>query len=187
MEDPSKPSPSRIIGSSRVAAGIEKCCQVPGRSQNFTSTTWIFFSLISSSTCCTSLVVDGCGSAAGRTVVAMDLSDLGSGITGSLKDDAPAWARRTRGHQPAQRLLGPRTRRFDRRHAPVSLTTRIGIEADRAVHGVRVWRKFYVAEYRASHRGCQAICAYFAEKRQHSYKSNASWAAKSCWSCRMCK
>src|SRR6185312_10202325 len=144
MEDPSKPSPSRIIGSSRVAAGIEKCCQVPGRSQNFTSTTWIFFSLISSSTCCTSLAVDGCGSAVGRTVVAMDLSDLGSEILGSLKDDAPAWARRTRGHQPAQRLLGPRTRRFDRRHAPVSLTTRIGSEADRAVHGVRVWRKFYL-------------------------------------------
>ena len=44
----------------------QKCCQVPGRSQNFTSTTWIFFSLISSITCCTSLVVEwmrvSCGS-----------------------------------------------------------------------------------------------------------------------------
>src|SRR4051794_20435803 len=77
IEDPSKPSPSRIIASSRVAAGMEKCCQVPGRSQNFTSTTWIFFSLINSSTCCTSLEVEGCGSAAGRTVVAMVLSGWG--------------------------------------------------------------------------------------------------------------
>ena len=42
IDEPSKPSPSRIISSSSVAAGIEKCCQVPGRSQNFTSTTWMF-------------------------------------------------------------------------------------------------------------------------------------------------
>src|SRR4051794_12014949 len=106
MEDPSKPSPSRIIVSSKVAAGMEKCCQVPGRSQNFTSTTWIFFSLISSSTCWTSLVVDGCGLAAGRTVVAMVLSGSGQELSGIPKDDAPAWARRTRGHQPATDYSG---------------------------------------------------------------------------------
>ena len=49
-EDPSNPTPSRIIASSKVAAGMEKCCQVPGRSQNFTSTTWMFFCLIRSNT-----------------------------------------------------------------------------------------------------------------------------------------
>ena len=31
IDEPSKPSPSRIISSSSVAAGIEKCCQVPGQ------------------------------------------------------------------------------------------------------------------------------------------------------------
>ena len=56
MDEPSKPRPSRIISSSSVAAGIEKCCQVPGRSQNFTSTTWMFFCLIRSSSLLTSLV-----------------------------------------------------------------------------------------------------------------------------------
>src|SRR3954452_24367863 len=91
IDDPSKPSPSRIMASSSVAAGIEKCCQVPGRSQNFTSTTWMFFSLISCITCCTSVVVDGCGLAAGRTVVAMDFSVSGvRSCWGFLKDDAPA-------------------------------------------------------------------------------------------------
>src|SRR3954447_2188776 len=106
MEDPSKPSPSRIIASSNVPAGMEKCCQVPGKSQNFTSTTWIFFSWISSSTCWTSLVVQGCGLAAGRTVVAMVLSGWGQEFRASIKDDAPAWARRTRGHQPATDYSG---------------------------------------------------------------------------------
>ena len=41
IDEPSKPSPSLTMSSSSVAAGIEKCCQVPGRSQNLTSTTWI--------------------------------------------------------------------------------------------------------------------------------------------------
>ena len=56
MDEPSKPSPSRIMSSSSVAAGIEKCCQVPGRSQNFTSTTWMFFCRMRSSSLPTSLV-----------------------------------------------------------------------------------------------------------------------------------
>src|SRR5882724_169998 len=56
MDEPSKPRPSLIISSSSVAAGIEKCCQVPGRSQNFTSTTFRFFCLIRSRSLPTSLV-----------------------------------------------------------------------------------------------------------------------------------
>ena len=56
IDEPSKPSPSRIMSSSSVAAGIEKCCQVPGRSQNFTSTTWMFCCRIRSSSLPTSLV-----------------------------------------------------------------------------------------------------------------------------------
>jgi hypothetical protein len=76
IEDPSKPRPSRIIPSSRVAAGMEKCCHDPGRSQNFTSTTWIFFSLISSNRCCTSVLVDLPAEVVGRTIVAMAVSGI---------------------------------------------------------------------------------------------------------------
>src|ERR1700686_4601193 len=50
MDEPSKPSPSLKTSSSNVAAGREKCCHCPGRSVNFTSTTWTPFSLISDRT-----------------------------------------------------------------------------------------------------------------------------------------
>ena len=81
IDDPSKPSPSRIMASSSVAAGMEKCCQVPGRSQNFTSTTWMFFCLISSRTFCTSLLGETRTGALGRAVVAMGVLGVrGSGL-----------------------------------------------------------------------------------------------------------
>ncbi len=38
MEDPSKPNPSVNTSSSSMWAGAEKCCIIPGRSQNLTST-----------------------------------------------------------------------------------------------------------------------------------------------------
>src|SRR5918993_2688398 len=99
MEEPSKPSPSRTMASSRVAAGIEKCCQEPGRSQNFTSTTWTFFSLISSNTRCTSVLVDLLAEAVGRTVVAMDVSRDGvAGDPGCIKTMPPRLDHRTQGH-----------------------------------------------------------------------------------------
>src|SRR5690242_1466180 len=39
IDDPSKPSPSLKTSSVSSFNGSEKCCHVPGRSQNFTSTT----------------------------------------------------------------------------------------------------------------------------------------------------
>src|SRR5690242_5405459 len=39
IDDPSNPSPSSNTSSVRCFTGIEKCCQVPGRSQKRTSTT----------------------------------------------------------------------------------------------------------------------------------------------------
>jgi hypothetical protein len=50
MEEPSKPSPSRNTSSPSALAGIEKCCHVPGRSQNLMSTTWSLRSRTRSST-----------------------------------------------------------------------------------------------------------------------------------------
>ena len=40
MLEPSKPSPSSNMSSDSSPTGIEKCCQVPGRSVKRTSTTW---------------------------------------------------------------------------------------------------------------------------------------------------
>jgi len=59
------------MASSRLAAGMEKCCQVPGRSQNFTSTTRMFFCLTRSKTFWTSLLGELRTGAEGRAVVAM--------------------------------------------------------------------------------------------------------------------
>src|SRR5215203_5200008 len=95
MDDPSNPSPSRIIVSSSVAAGMEKCCQVPGRSQNFTSTTWMCFCLMSSRTFWTSLLGETRTGALGRAVVAIGFSVIG--VQG--KEDAPASEDRTQGHR----------------------------------------------------------------------------------------
>ena len=74
IEEPSKPSPSRIIASSSVAAGMEKCCQVPGRSQNLTSTTRMFFWRMRSSSLPTSLVWGTRFWALVRAMVAMAFS-----------------------------------------------------------------------------------------------------------------
>ena len=74
IDEPSKPSPSLIMSSSRVAAGMEKCCQVPGRSQNFTSTTWMFRFLMRSRSLPTSPAGDVRRAALGRAVVAMALT-----------------------------------------------------------------------------------------------------------------
>src|SRR5690349_5744830 len=98
IDEPSKPSPSRIIPSSSVAAGIEKCCHVPGRSQNLRSTTWMLFCLISSNSVCTSLLVDLRVEVVGRRVVAMVLSVSGLRCW-VIKDEAPALADRTQGHR----------------------------------------------------------------------------------------
>jgi hypothetical protein len=82
MDEPSKPSPSRHMSSSRVAAGMEKCCQVPGRSQNFTSTTSMFRCRISSRSCWTSLAWVIRPGALGRAVVAMDRLALSGSESG---------------------------------------------------------------------------------------------------------
>jgi len=55
MEEPSNPSPSSKIAASKSLAGHEKCCHVPGKSQNLTSTTWMPRSRISSNTPSTAL------------------------------------------------------------------------------------------------------------------------------------
>src|SRR4051794_21233242 len=46
IDEPSKPSPSSKTSSVSSCAGTEKCCMSPGRSQNRTSTTSMFWSFI---------------------------------------------------------------------------------------------------------------------------------------------
>src|SRR6476660_4181603 len=123
MDEPSNPSPSRIIASSRVAAGIEKCCQVPGKSQNFTSTTWMFLCLISSRTFCTSVLVDVRVEVVGRMVVAMVLSALWfQGFRTLHKRRCPCVESSNAGASGEHRHdSAPRSRRFDRERATVSL------------------------------------------------------------------
>src|SRR5205814_619877 len=45
MDEPSNPNPASNTSSSNSAIGVQKCCQVPRKSQNFTSTSWTFFAL----------------------------------------------------------------------------------------------------------------------------------------------
>ena len=47
IDEPSKPMPSTHRPSLISFAGIEKCCQRPGRSLNFKSTIFMLLSLIS--------------------------------------------------------------------------------------------------------------------------------------------
>ena len=71
MDEPSNPRPSRKTSSSSALAGIEKCCHVPGRSQNLTSTTWSLRSRTRSRTRRTSPVLEVRVNVVVLTVVAM--------------------------------------------------------------------------------------------------------------------
>src|SRR5437667_7637019 len=50
IDEPSKPTPASKVSSSSSAIGIQKCCQVPRKSQNLMSTSCTFLLLQSAKT-----------------------------------------------------------------------------------------------------------------------------------------
>src|SRR6266571_4902055 len=95
IEEPSKPSPTEKTLSVSSFNGIEKCCQVPGRSVNFTSTTCTPASLARRITS----AADGAAAAFAPVVtvgsnvaVIRSVSSLGGGRR-SENEEPGAWAR----------------------------------------------------------------------------------------------